>query len=86
VSNIKVYGADWCGMTTRTLEFLDDLGVEYDYIDIDHDTKGAEFVRSHAGGKERKPTVDIDGTVLVTPEDEELGQLLRDHNLVPAGG
>ncbi len=84
MSQVKVYGADWCGMTTRTLEFLDELGVEYDYVDIDHDTAGAEFVRGHAGGKERKPTVDVGGTVLVTPEDEELEQLLRDRALVPA--
>ncbi|MBC7927174.1 MAG: glutaredoxin family protein [Bryobacteraceae bacterium] len=84
MAQILVYGADWCGMTRRTLKFLDDLGVEYKYTDIDNDQKAAEWVKEHADGKEKKPTVDVNGTVLVTPDDDELEEVLRAQNLLPA--
>jgi len=35
MKNIKVYGANWCSMTARAREHLDDLGIDYEYIDIE---------------------------------------------------
>ena len=44
MERIKVYGADWCAMTRRTLMLLDRLGVEHDYINVDHDSEASEWV------------------------------------------
>jgi len=74
---VKVYGADWCHMTTDTLNCLKRLGVEYEYVDIERDPKAAAWVRAQNGGKEKKPTLDIDGTVLTEPDDEDLIEVLR---------
>ena len=74
---IKVYGAGWCHMTTDTLAHLKKLGLEYQYIDIDHDRKAAAWVRQQNQGRERKPTLDIDGTILTEPENDELDETLR---------
>jgi len=84
MSQIKVYGADWCGMTRRTLSFLDELGVEYDYINVEKDDRASAWVKQQAGGKEKKPTVDVAGTVLVAPDDDELEEVLREQDLIPA--
>jgi len=84
MSQIKVYGADWCGMTRRTQSFLDELGVDYDYINVEKDERASKWVKQQAGGKEKKPTVDVAGTVLVTPDDDELEEVLREQNLLPA--
>ena len=75
---IRVYGAEWCGMTRHTLAHLDRLGVEYDYVNIERDRRAAEWVKRHANGKEKKPTLDIDGRVLVAPDDEEIDEVLRE--------
>jgi mycoredoxin len=75
---ITVYGADWCSMTTSTRRFLDRNRVEYRYIDIDDDTEAAAWVASHNHGKEKKPTLDIDGVVLTTPSDAQLARVLRE--------
>ena len=77
---IKVYGADWCEMTQGTLEHLKELGVDYDFVDIEDDPKACKWVKEQNGGKEKKPTVDIDGRVLTEPSDQEL-----DHALAEAG-
>jgi len=74
---VKVYGADWCHMTTDTLNCLKRLGVEYEYVDIERDKQAAAWVRAQNDGKEKKPTLDIEGTVLTEPDDDELTDVLR---------
>lgn len=79
---VKVYGADWCGDTRHTREFLDRLGVAYEYVDIERDEQGAQWVREHNDGKERKPTVDVAGQILSEPTDHELTSALRERGLM----
>jgi len=79
---VKVYGADWCHMTNDTLSCLKRLGVEYSYINIERDPEAAAWVRAQNDGKEKKPTLDIDGTVVTEPDDEELAETLRGLRLI----
>lgn len=78
MSNVKVYGAGWCGLTVRTLHHLDSLGVPYDYIDVDEDPAASEWVKKQNNGREKKPTLDIDGRVLTNPSKSELESVLRE--------
>jgi glutaredoxin len=77
MSKVKVYGADWCGMTRRTLSHLDKLGVPYEYINVEQDREASEWVKQQNNGKEKKPTLAIAGTVLCTPANAELEEVLR---------
>jgi glutaredoxin len=76
MANVKVFGADWCPMTNHTREHLDELGVDYEYIDVEKDPEASAWVKEQNGGKEKKPTLLIDGEVLRTPSDEELDERL----------
>ncbi len=69
---IKVYGADWCGDTKRTLRYLDNLNVDYDYIDVEKDEAASEWVKSQNNGRERKPTVLVGSRVISVPSESEL--------------
>jgi mycoredoxin len=82
VFGVKVYGADWCEDTRHARAFLDRLGVQYQYVDIERDASAAAWVREQNGGKERKPTVDIAGQVLTVPTDHELTSALRERGLM----
>lgn len=82
MDKIKVYGADWCGDSKRTLEQLDKLGVAYDYIDIEQDEQAARWVREQNDGKERKPTVKVGEQILSTPSNQEFETALRKNNLI----
>ena len=64
-------------MTQDTLSCLKRLGVEHEYINIERDKTAAIWVKAQSNGKEKKPTLDIDGTVLVEPDDDELEETLR---------
>lgn len=79
---VKVYGADWCEDTRRARAFLDGLGVQYEYVDIERDDSAARWVREQNGGKERKPTVNVAGQVLSVPSDHELTSALRERGLM----
>ena len=77
MARIKVYGADWCPLTAEAREHLDELGVEYEYINIEEDPAAAKWVKQQNGGKEKKPTIDIDGLILSEPSNRELDAALE---------
>lgn len=79
---VKVYGADWCGVTTATRRHLDAIGVPYAYIDVDRDPEASEWVKRQNHGDEMKPTLDIEGEVLSVPRNAELDDALRRHGVL----
>lgn len=81
-SKVTVYGADWCAMTTRTRQYLDGEGIAYRYINVEEDPQASDWVKSVNQGKEKKPTVDVDGEVLSEPRDEELEEVLMSKGLL----
>ncbi len=82
MADVKVYGADWCAMTKRTLSHLDQVGVPYQYIDVESDASAANWVKEQNGGKEKKPTLDIGGQVLSEPSNGELDEALQAKGLL----
>lgn len=82
MERIKVYGADWCGDTQRTLRLLDNSGVDYDYINVEQDAQASDWVKEQNNGKERKPTVKLGSRVLSVPSDEEMESALREEGLM----
>ena len=79
---VRVYGADWCEDTRRARQFLERLGVSYEYVNVELDERARAWVREQNGGKERKPTVDVAGQILCAPTDHELTSALRERGLM----
>jgi glutaredoxin len=79
---VKVYGADWCEDTQATRNNLDSLGVQYEYINVEEDRQGQEWVKQQNGGKQKTPTLDIQGQVLVEPDQQQLEEALRGKGLM----
>jgi glutaredoxin len=82
MQRLTVYGADWCPLTKAALLHLDELGVDYKYIDIEEDAAAAKWVADHNDGKEKKPTIDVDGEVLSEPSNQELDEALRSKSVI----
>ncbi len=79
---LTVYGADWCHVTQDTLQFLDDQGVEYQYVNIEQDPDAAAWVRDQNNGDEIKPTLKLGEDVLTAPSEVVLEQALRQHGVL----
>jgi glutaredoxin len=50
-----VYGADWCPLTKRAIDWLKQEKIAFRYVDVDDHPEAAEWVREQNGGKEKKP-------------------------------
>jgi mycoredoxin len=77
---VRIYGADWCGDTRRSLRVLESAGVNFDYINVDENADGEKKVIEFNKGKRRIPLVEIaseKGTQsLSVPSDTELKKAL----------
>jgi len=72
-SNIIIYGTDWCWDCRRARKFFDKHQIPYQWINIDHDRKGEEFVLKTNRGMRSVPTILFaDGSKLVEPGEKEL--------------
>ena len=70
---IKMYGTSWCGDTRRARQFFTDHQIDYQWIDIDQDSDGAEYVKSVNNGNRSVPTILFpDGSLLVEPSSSQL--------------
>jgi mycoredoxin len=82
MTDVHVFGADWCEDTQHTLAHLSQIGIPFDYVNIDADSNAQKWVEQHNDGEQKTPTVDIRGTVLSVPADEDLDTVLRQHELM----
>lgn len=77
-AKICVYGTPWCHDTVRARQCLERLGIDYEWVDINEDEKGSNFVKRVNKGNRSVPTIVFpDGTILVEPDDEELENKCR---------
>lgn len=60
---VKLYTTSWSADCDQAKQFLDDEGIFYEEIDIEHSRDAAKFVEGANKGKRIVPTFDIDGTV-----------------------
>ena len=78
-SKLMIYGTQWCGDCSRSKDFLDSIQVEYQWIDVDDEPDGREFVLNVNNGKLIVPTIVFeDRSILVEPTNDELKLKLQE--------
>jgi glutaredoxin len=80
-SVIKVYGADWCSHTRETISHLDQIGLKYQYINVEENAKASDWVKDQNDGLEIKPTLDVGGDIITAPSNTDLDNFLHERNL-----
>ena len=75
-------GSDSCEDTKAVQNNLDSLGVQYQYIDVEKNRQAQDWVKQQNGGKQKTPTLDIQGQVLVEPDERQLEEALRGKGLM----
>ena len=75
--DVEVYGTDWCEDTQQTRAHLQQLAVEYRYINIEQDQAAAGWVKRQNDGEQKTPTVKLPGLVLSVPSDAQLDTAMR---------
>ena len=76
-AKITVYGAPWCPDCKRAKQFLGEQRVQYNWVDIDQDEQGRQYVQQANDGKQIIPTILFeDGSILVEPSNAEMAAKL----------
>ena len=73
---VVMYCSSWCPDCKRARVWLETRGIEYITVDVNGVPGAAAQVREWANGKLVTPTFDIDGTIVVNPDEARLSELL----------
>jgi thioredoxin reductase (NADPH) len=75
--DITVYGAHWCPDCRRSKQFLGEHQISYNWVDIEQDKAGEQYVLEKNDGKRIIPTIEFaDGSILIEPSNAELAAKL----------
>jgi len=76
-STLTVYGAYWCPDCRRAKKFLGENFIQFNWVDIEQDKTGEQYVLQKNNGKRIIPTIVFpDGSFLVEPTNAELAKKL----------
>jgi mycoredoxin len=65
---VTMYSTTWCGYCRRLKLQMDQAGIAYQEIDIEHDPEAAKFVEGVNGGNQTVPVVAFpDGQTATNP-------------------
>lgn len=76
MTEITLYGADWCPDCRRAKAFLKENNIEYTFIDVDLDKDATAKVEKINNGKRIIPTVIVNEKNYTNPENGQLAALL----------
>jgi glutaredoxin len=72
---IVMYCTAWCPDCLRTRLWLDEHGVEYTEVNVNAVPGAAAQVREWAEGKLITPTFDVDGSIVLNPDEDKLAEM-----------
>ena len=79
---ITMFGAEWCGDCRRTKKQLDELGIAYEYVDLEADPAAADVAREISGRTQIPVVVYPDSTHHVEPSNADVEAKLRELALI----
>ncbi|MFD5213684.1 glutaredoxin family protein [Microbacterium sp. NPDC058345] len=79
---ITMFGADWCIDCRRTKKQLDELGIDYTYIDLIDDPAAADVAKEISGRTNIPVVVYPDASHHVEPSNADVESKLRELALI----
>ena len=77
-SKIKLYGAERCHKTQYYKTYLENLNLEYAFLDVESNMENAEELKSlYESGKLNFPTITIGEKKLRNPSDKDLNKWIE---------
>lgn len=79
---MKMFGAQWCIDCRRTKKQLDELGISYEYVDLEADPAAADVAREISGRTQIPVVVYPDSSHHVEPSNADVEAKLRELALI----
>lgn len=81
-TQIRMFGADWCRDCRRTKAQLDELGISYEYIDLEADPSAADVAKEISGRTQIPVVVYPDSSHHVEPTNADVEAKLKELSLI----
>ena len=65
--SVTMYSTAWCGSCRRLKRQMEDEGIVFHEVDLDHDPSHDDRIIAETGGYRTVPTLDVGGRLLVNP-------------------
>jgi glutaredoxin len=72
MTDVEVYGTDWCEQTCQVREGLDRRGIPYRYVNVGRDRDAEAWLRQRGGGRLRTPTLRVGPRLIPEPTEADL--------------
>lgn len=83
-AQITIYSTTWCAFCKTEKQYLDKLGVAYNYKDIEEDKAAYEELMSKNGGNfQGVPVTDIDGEIILGFDRAKIDAAIKAKNIQP---
>lgn len=79
---LTMFGAEWCSDCRRTKKQLDELGVEYTYVDLEADPSAADVAKEISGRMNIPVVLYPDASHHVEPSNADVESKLRELALI----
>jgi glutaredoxin-like YruB-family protein len=73
---VKVYGLPTCPVCRRTKKYLEDEGIDYEYLDVSANRDLAKEMIAKSGQK-TVPVVEIGGEIIIGFDKAKIEELLK---------
>lgn len=81
---ITIYSTTWCAFCKTEKQYLDKLGVAYNYKDIEEDKAAYEELMSKNGGNfQGVPVTDIAGEIILGFDRAKIDAAIKEKNILP---
>lgn len=81
-STVTMFGAQWCRDCRRTKSQLDELGIDYRYVDLEAEPDAAAVAKEISGRTNIPVVVYPDASHQVEPSNDDVETKLRELGLV----
>jgi len=73
---VKLYGLPTCPICRRTKKYLDDEGIDYEYLDVSANRDFAKEMIIKSGQK-TVPVIEIEGEIIIGFDKTKIEELLK---------
>ncbi|MDB5186695.1 MAG: Glutaredoxin [Candidatus Saccharibacteria bacterium] len=81
---VTIYSTTWCAFCKTEKQYLDKLGIAYNYKDIEEDKAAYEELMSKNGGNfQGVPVTDIAGEIILGFDRAKIDATLKAKNIQP---
>ncbi|WP_330183719.1 glutathione S-transferase N-terminal domain-containing protein [Nocardia sp. NBC_01503] len=78
MTDIVLYGADWCGDCRRAKTWLRENNIPFTEVDVEHDEAARDKAIELADGRKNIPVVVFpNGTILIEPTNADLAAAIK---------